>query len=65
MSLIAMFPVKMPLEGLAELKGKRFFSELSNFRKRPVIACTITSHEGSQLNSQILEMKDAIEELFI
>lgn len=33
--------------------------------KRPVIACTITSHEGSQLNSQILEMKDAIEQLFI
>jgi len=33
--------------------------------KRPVIACTITSHEGSQLNSQILEMKDTIEQLFI
>jgi len=33
--------------------------------KRPVIACTITTHEGSQLNSQILEMKDAVEQLFI
>eukprot|EP01016_Furgasonia_blochmanni_P010736 TRINITY_DN1460_c0_g2_i3.p1 TRINITY_DN1460_c0_g2~~TRINITY_DN1460_c0_g2_i3.p1 ORF type:complete len:182 (+),score=46.98 TRINITY_DN1460_c0_g2_i3:16-561(+) len=33
--------------------------------KRPVIACTIVSNEGSQLNAQIIEMKDSIEQLFI
>eukprot|EP01017_Pseudomicrothorax_dubius_P007204 TRINITY_DN1219_c0_g2_i10.p1 TRINITY_DN1219_c0_g2~~TRINITY_DN1219_c0_g2_i10.p1 ORF type:complete len:128 (-),score=28.34 TRINITY_DN1219_c0_g2_i10:160-543(-) len=33
--------------------------------KRPVLACAITTKEGSQLNAQILEMKDSIEQLYI
>ncbi|OVA17758.1 Peptidase S8/S53 domain [Macleaya cordata] len=32
---------------------------------RPVIACSVTSNEGSQLKSQILQLKDAIEKLLI
>jgi U4/U6 small nuclear ribonucleoprotein SNU13 len=32
---------------------------------RPVIACSITSNEGSQLKAQIQKMKDAIEKLLI
>ena len=32
---------------------------------RPVIACAITTHEGSQLGAQVLELKDTIEQLFI
>ena len=30
---------------------------------RPVIACSVTSNEGSQLKSQIQQLKDAIEKL--
>ncbi|EGR27541.1 ribosomal protein, putative [Ichthyophthirius multifiliis] len=33
--------------------------------KRPIVAATIILHEGSQLNTQILEMKDTVEQLFI
>ncbi|MQM10449.1 hypothetical protein Taro_043341 [Colocasia esculenta] len=32
---------------------------------RPVIACSVTSNEGSQLKSQIRQLKDAIEKLLI
>lgn len=32
---------------------------------RPVIACSITSNEASQLKPQILKMKEAIEKLLI
>ena len=32
---------------------------------RPVIACSITSNEGSQLKTQINSLKDAIEKLLI
>ncbi|CAH9087625.1 unnamed protein product [Cuscuta europaea] len=32
---------------------------------RPVIACSVTSNEGSQLKSQITELKNAIEKLLI
>ncbi|WJX72330.1 RNA binding protein snu13 [Trifolium repens] len=32
---------------------------------RPVIACSVTTNEGSQLKSQILQLKDAIEKLLI
>ncbi|KAL3616372.1 RNA binding protein snu13 [Castilleja foliolosa] len=32
---------------------------------RPVIACSVTSNEGSQLKSQIQTLKDAIEKLLI
>ncbi|XP_077238164.1 uncharacterized protein LOC143879593 [Tasmannia lanceolata] len=32
---------------------------------RPVIACSVTSNEGSQLKSQIQHLKDAIEKLLI
>ncbi|CAL2275176.1 unnamed protein product [Prunus armeniaca] len=32
---------------------------------RPVIACSVTSTEGSQLKSQIQQLKDAIEKLLI
>ncbi|KVH93788.1 H/ACA ribonucleoprotein complex, subunit Nhp2, eukaryote, partial [Cynara cardunculus var. scolymus] len=32
---------------------------------RPVIACSVTSNEGSQLRSQIQQLKDAIEKLLI
>mmetsp|Transcript_31358 Transcript_31358/g.52679 ORF Transcript_31358/g.52679 Transcript_31358/m.52679 type:complete len:129 (-) Transcript_31358:105-491(-) len=32
---------------------------------RPVIACSITSNEGSQLKTQINALKDAIEKLLI
>ncbi|XP_022846203.1 NHP2-like protein 1 homolog [Olea europaea var. sylvestris] len=32
---------------------------------RPVIACSVTSNEGSQLKSQIQLLKDAIEKLLI
>nr|GMC99656.1 NHP2-like protein 1 [Ipomoea batatas] len=32
---------------------------------RPVIACSVTSNEGSQLKSQITQLKDAIEKLLI
>ncbi|CAI5527446.1 unnamed protein product [Closterium sp. Naga37s-1] len=32
---------------------------------RPVIACSVTSNEGSQLKSQIQNLKDAIEKLLI
>ncbi|CAA3030480.1 NHP2 1 [Olea europaea subsp. europaea] len=32
---------------------------------RPVIACSVTSNEGSQLRTQILQLKDAIEKLLI
>ncbi|BBH02607.1 Ribosomal protein L7Ae/L30e/S12e/Gadd45 family protein [Prunus dulcis] len=32
---------------------------------RPVIACSVTSNEGSQLKSQIQQLKDAIEKLLI
>ena len=32
---------------------------------RPVIACSITSNEGSQLKNQIQQLKDAIEKLLI
>lgn len=33
--------------------------------KRPIVSATIILHEGSQLNTQILEMKDTVEQLFI
>ncbi|XP_024031009.1 NHP2-like protein 1 isoform X2 [Morus notabilis] len=32
---------------------------------RPVIACSVTTNEGSQLKSQIHQLKDAIEKLLI
>ncbi|XP_076902693.1 uncharacterized protein LOC143557526 [Bidens hawaiensis] len=32
---------------------------------RPVISCSVTSNEGSQLRSQIQQLKDAIEKLLI
>ncbi|KAE8698364.1 NHP2-like protein 1 [Hibiscus syriacus] len=32
---------------------------------RPVIACSVTTNEGSQLKSQIQQLKDAIEKLLI
>ncbi|CAH9056464.1 unnamed protein product [Cuscuta epithymum] len=32
---------------------------------RPVIACSVTSNEGSQLKAQITEFKNAIEKLLI
>jgi U4/U6 small nuclear ribonucleoprotein SNU13 len=32
---------------------------------RPVISCSITSKEGSQLNSQIQDVKDAIEQILV
>lgn len=32
---------------------------------RPVISCSITSKEGSMLNSQIQDIKDAIEQILI
>ncbi|KAK9756207.1 hypothetical protein RND81_01G080800 [Saponaria officinalis] len=32
---------------------------------RPVISCSVTSNEGSQLKSQIQQLKDAIEKLLI
>ncbi|CAI0382768.1 unnamed protein product [Linum tenue] len=32
---------------------------------RPVIACSMTTNEGSQLKSQIQQLKDAIEKLLI
>ncbi|KAL7154354.1 hypothetical protein ABFS83_04G228500 [Erythranthe nasuta] len=32
---------------------------------RPVIACSVTTNEGSQLRAQILQLKDAIEKLLI
>ncbi|CAN4081491.1 unnamed protein product [Withania somnifera] len=32
---------------------------------QPVIACSVTSNEGSQLKSQIQQLKDAIEKLLI
>ena len=32
---------------------------------RPVVACSILSHEGGQLSSQIRELKDAIEQILI
>nr|GEY30574.1 NHP2-like protein 1 [Tanacetum cinerariifolium] len=32
---------------------------------RPVIACSVTSNEGSQLKTQIQQLKDAIEKLLI
>ncbi|KAL6549233.1 RNA binding protein snu13 [Orobanche hederae] len=32
---------------------------------RPVVACSVTSNEGSQLRSQIQQLKDAIEKLLI
>merc|ERR1712195_17245 len=32
---------------------------------RPVIACSITTNEGSQLKNQIQQLKDAIEKLLI
>ncbi|KAH0910499.1 hypothetical protein HID58_033820 [Brassica napus] len=32
---------------------------------RPVIACSVTSNEASQLKSQIQQLKDAIEKLLI
>jgi U4/U6 small nuclear ribonucleoprotein SNU13 len=32
---------------------------------RPVVACSILSHEGSQLSSQIKELKDAIEQILL
>merc|ERR1712167_24859 len=32
---------------------------------RPVIACSIISKEGSQLQSQIKELKDAIEQILV
>merc|ERR1711966_496379 len=32
---------------------------------RPVIACSVTSNEGSQLKTQINSLKDAIEKLLI
>ncbi|CAH9080074.1 unnamed protein product [Cuscuta epithymum] len=32
---------------------------------RPVIACSVTTNEGSQLKSQITELKNAIEKLLI
>ncbi|XP_026427896.1 NHP2-like protein 1 isoform X1 [Papaver somniferum] len=32
---------------------------------RPVIACSVTSNEGSQLKTQITQLKDAIEKLLI
>jgi U4/U6 small nuclear ribonucleoprotein SNU13 len=32
---------------------------------RPVIACSITTKEGSQLNSQIEAIKNSIEKLLI
>lgn len=32
---------------------------------RPVVACSILSHEGSQISSQIRELKDAIEQILI
>ena len=58
-----MFLVRALLEELVELKGKSLLENNNDYR--PVIACAITTHEGSQLNSQILEMKDNIEQLFI
>ena len=32
---------------------------------RPVISCSVTTNEGSQLKSQIQKLKDAIEKLMI
>merc|ERR1711964_294318 len=32
---------------------------------RPVIACSITGKEGSQLNSQIQDLKDAVEQILV
>jgi U4/U6 small nuclear ribonucleoprotein SNU13 len=32
---------------------------------RPVIACSVTTNEGSQLKNQIQQLKDAIEKLLI
>jgi U4/U6 small nuclear ribonucleoprotein SNU13 len=32
---------------------------------RPVIACSVTSHEGSELKAQIDNLKDAIERLLL
>ncbi|KAJ6297350.1 hypothetical protein OIU78_022982 [Salix suchowensis] len=32
---------------------------------RPVIACSVTTNEGSQLKTQIQQLKDAIEKLLI
>eukprot|EP01018_Ginkgo_biloba_P016783 Gb_14400 [translate_table: standard] len=32
---------------------------------RPVISCSVTTNEGSQLKSQIQQLKDAIEKLLI
>lgn len=32
---------------------------------RPVIACSITTNEGSQLKNQIQQLKDSIEKLLI
>ena len=32
---------------------------------RPVVACSILSHEGSQISSQIRELKDAIEQILM
>lgn len=32
---------------------------------RPVVACSVTTNEGSQLKAQIITLKDAIEKLLI
>ena len=32
---------------------------------RPVIACSVTTNEGSQLKNQIQQLKDSIEKLLI
>ena len=32
---------------------------------RPVISCSVTTNEGSQLKSQIQSLKDSIEKLLI
>ena len=32
---------------------------------RPVISCSITSKEGSQLNAQIQDVKDAVEQILV
>ena len=32
---------------------------------RPVVACSITAKDGSQLNSQIQDLKNAVEQILI
>ena len=32
---------------------------------RPVVACSVTSKEGSQLNSRIQDLRDAIEQILV